>query len=212
MMPIALSDFVYGLVFGVLAHQARLSLPEVGLMSGLVVAGAAQLVALSLWVVPLPVLAIVLTTLVVNLRYIVMGAALVPWFARLSPLKSYGSVFFLSDESWALTVSDLKSGGRDGAFLLGGGLLLTVAWLSATIIGYLAGAVVGNPAQWGLDFAFVAVFVALLVGMWKGKSDVLPWTVAAAVAIAAAHWLPGKWYILLGALAGSLIGALRHAT
>jgi len=39
----------------------------------------------------------------------------------------------------------------------------------------------------------------------------LPWIVAAIVAAAAAHWLPGKWYILLGALAGSLIGVVRHA-
>jgi predicted branched-subunit amino acid permease len=70
---------------------------------------------------------------------------------------------------------------------------------------------VQNPAHWGLDFAFVAVFVALLAGMWKGKGDLLPWAAAAAVAVAAAHWLPGEWYIILGALAGSLTGALRHA-
>src|SRR6185437_3638438 len=49
-IPIAVSDCVYGLVFGVLAHQAGLSLLEAALMSGLVVAGSAQLVALGLWV------------------------------------------------------------------------------------------------------------------------------------------------------------------
>jgi 4-azaleucine resistance transporter AzlC len=181
------------------------------LMSGLVDAGSAQFVALGLWVVPLPILAIALTTLVVNLRHLVMGAALRPWFSRLSPFKMYSSAFFMSDESWALTIANLKSRGRDCAFLLGSGLLLALAWLSGTIIGHLAGAAVKNPAQWGLDFAFVAVFAALLVGMWKGKGDLLPWIVAAMVAVAAAHWLPGEWYILLGALAGSLTGALRYA-
>lgn len=210
-IPVAVSDCVYGMVFGVLAHQAGLSLLEAGLMSGLVVAGSAQFVALGLWMAPLPVLAIVLSAFLVNLRYLVMGAALRPWFSRLSTLKAYGSAFFMSDESWALAVNNFRSGGRDAAFLPGAGLLLTLAWLGGTIIGHLAGAVVQNPARWGFDFAFVAVFVALLAGMWKGKGDLLPWAAAAAVAVAAAHWLSGEWYIILGALAGSLTGALRHA-
>ncbi len=210
-LPVALSSVVDGLIFGVLAYQAGLSLLEAGLMSGLVVAGSAQLVALGLWVTPLPVLTIIITTFLVNMRYLVMGAALYPWFSRLSALKAYISMFFMSDENWALTIADLRAGGRDGAFLLGSGVLMTLVWLGGTIIGHLAGAVVQNPAQWGLDFAFVAVFVALLVGMWRGKGDLLPWAVAAVVAVAAARWLPGQWYIILGALAGSLIGAFRHA-
>jgi predicted branched-subunit amino acid permease len=75
----------------------------------------------------------------------------------------------------------------------------------------MAGSLAQNPARWGLDFAFTAVFLALLVGVWKGKSDLLPWGVAAIVAVAAAHWLPGKWYILLGGLVGSALGGLWHA-
>ena len=43
----------------------------------------------------------------------------------------------------------------------------------------------------------------------KGKSDP-PWTVAAAVAVAAHHWLPGQWYILLGGLAGSFAGVVAR--
>jgi 4-azaleucine resistance transporter AzlC len=195
----------------VLARQAGLSPLEATLMSGLVFAGAAQFVALGLWTVPLPVVAIVLTTLVVNLRHVLMGASLRPWFARLSARKAYGSVYFMVDESWALTMRELAAGGRDVAFLLGSGLLLFGAWLASTLAGQLLGAVVRDPARWGLDFAFTAAFVALLVSMWRGRSDLVPWLVAAAVAVAAAHWIPGKWYILLGGIAGSLAGAMRDA-
>ncbi len=210
-LPFLLSDLAYGLVFGVLARQAGLRLAEVMLMSGLVVSGSAQLVVLGLWVAPLPVLAIALTTLIVNARYLVMGAALHPWLSRLSALKMYGVIFFLSDENWALAMREVALGRLDGAFLLGSGLLLTMAWVSSTAVGYLIGGAVPNLTQWGLDFAFVAVFIALLAGMWKGKSDLLPWLAAAVVAVAASFWLPGKWYILLGGLTGSLVGALRHA-
>ena len=210
-IPVALGVFAYGLVFGVLARQAHLSSAEALLMSGLVFAGASQFIALGLWATPLPVGAIILTTLIVNLRHVLMGAALRPWFARLSPLATYGSAFFISDESWALTMGQFARGKRNGAFLLGSGVAIFVAWLSATLVGRTLGGIVSDPARWGLDFAFTAVFIALLVGLWKGKGDLLPWAVAAVVAAGAAHWLPGKWYILLGGIAGSLVGALRRA-
>ena len=209
-LPFVASDFAFGVVYGVLARQAGMSLAEVMLMSGLVISGSAQLIVLGLWVSPLPVLAITVTTLVVNLRYLVMGATLRPWFERLSRFKTYGMVYFLSDENWALTMREFAAERRDAAFMLGSGILLTLCWFSFSVLGYFIGGAVSNPAQWGLDFAFVAVFLALLAGMWKGKADLLPWGAAAVVAIAAAHWLPGEWYILLGGMVGSLVGALRH--
>jgi 4-azaleucine resistance transporter AzlC len=211
-ITLALSVFAVGVVFGVLARQTGLSVLDALLMSGLVYAGASQFVALSLWTaIPFPVTAIILTTFIVNMRHLLMGASLRPWFSKLSPWKIYTSVFFMVDESWALTMSDFAKGGRDAGFLLGSGFTLYLAWVSSAVIGRTAGAWIQNPAQWGLDFAFTAVFLALLVGMWKGKSNLLPWAVAAIVAVAAAHLLPGKWYILLGGIAGSVVGAITNA-
>jgi predicted branched-subunit amino acid permease len=59
-----------------------------------------------------------------------------------------------------------------------------------------------------LDFAFTAVFLALLVGMRRGKRDVMPWMVAAFVSILVSRLLPGKWYIFIGAICGSGIDAI----
>ena len=59
--------------------------------------------------------------------------------------------------------------------------------------------------------------IALLLGMWKGKADILPWLVAALAAIAASRLIPGNWYIIIGGLLGSFAGAVadsrgqRHA-
>jgi 4-azaleucine resistance transporter AzlC len=206
-LPIGLSVFSYGLVFGLLARQAGLdSLPAM-FMSSTVFAGAAQFVVLDMWRDPLPVGALVLTTLIVNLRHLLMGAALSPWFRLLRPLKAYGSVFLMADENWALTMEEFSKGRTNAAFLVGSGLLIWLAWVAATGIGAGLGGYIGDPARWGLDFAFTAAFLALLAGLWRGKGDLPPWLVAAAVAVAAQHWLPGKWYILAGGLAGSLAGA-----
>src|SRR5215470_11592224 len=82
---IAISVFTYGLVFGVLSQQVGLSFLESLLMSLLVFAGASQFAVMGLWVYPLPILNIVLTTLVINLRHLLMGASISPWFNRLKP-------------------------------------------------------------------------------------------------------------------------------
>lgn len=207
-LSVALSVFIYGLVLGVLAGQAGLSPLEVFLMSGLVFAGSSQFAVLGLWIAPLPILTIILTTLVVNLRHLLMGAALRPWMGELKGWQCYTSLFFLNDEGWALTMGQFARGKRNGAFLLGSGLALFVAWTSAGVVGRTLGAVVQDPAKWGLDFAFTAVFLFLLTGLWKGVRTILPWVVAAAVAVAAAYALSGtKWYIIVGALAGSVVGA-----
>jgi 4-azaleucine resistance transporter AzlC len=210
MLPVAVSIFLYGLTFGVLAGQAGLSLLESLLMSMLVFAGSAQFAALGLWAAPLPTAAIIGTTLVVNLRHLLMGAALKPHFQDLKGWQKYLSLFFLSDESWALTMGHYSRGGHNGAFLLGAGLASIPAWPGSTLVGHLLGSVLADPADWGLDFAFTAVFLGLLVGFWQGKRDLAPWAVSAAVAVLAALYLPGKWYILLGGLAGSLVGGLRN--
>ena len=210
-IPVAISVFAYGLVFGVLARQAGLSPLEALLMSVLVFAGSAQFVAMGLWTMPLPVAAIVLTTLVVNLRHLLLGAALRPLFGAAPARRVYPTLFLMADEDWALTLKYFADGGGDAGFLLGSGLELYAAWLGATAVGFLLSSAIPDPAQLGLDFAITAVFLALLVGMWRGKTSLLPWTAAAISALVAAHWLPGKWYILLGALVGTAVAVVRHA-
>jgi 4-azaleucine resistance transporter AzlC len=210
-VPVALSVFAYGLVFGVLARQAGLSPLEAILMSALVFAGSSQFVALGLWAMPLPVGALILTTLVVNLRHILLGAALRRKFRGVSARKAYPTLFLMADEDWALTLKYFTEGGDDSAFLLGSGIELYFAWLAATFSGYFASAAIPDPKSIGLDFAFTAVFLALLVGLWRGRESLLPWLGAAVVAVAAAHWLPSTWYILLGGLTGAAIAMVHHA-
>jgi branched chain amino acid efflux pump len=208
---VGLSSIAFGLLFGFLSRQAGLSLAEACLMSALVFAGSSQLVAVSMWATPLPVLAIVGTTLLINLRHILMGLTLRRWFARLPPPTAYALFFFITDETWALTTFEFEKGGRDAAFLPGLGILLFICWVGATALGTLTGAAIRDPAAWGLDFAFVAVFIALLTSLARGKriASLAPWALAAAVAIASERLLPGNWYVLLGALVGSVPALLK---
>lgn len=208
--PLALGVFFYGVLFGVLAGQAGLSLAQASGMSVLVFAGAAQLISLDLWIEPLPVAALVATVLAVNLRHVLMSASLHPWLSRISPLKAYGSLFFMVDESWALSLAEMQRGERSASFLIGAGLGVFITWNAGTVLGFTAGELLPPPESIGLDFAFTAMFIGLMALFWKGVSDLPPWLVAAAAALLSEALLPGKWYIVIGGLAGSLAGAMRY--
>jgi len=219
-LPVALGVAVYGILFGLLARQKGLTLVETQSMSLFVFAGASQLIALDLWSTNLssglPVLSLILTTLIVNLRHVLMGAALSPWLTRLTSGQAFGSLFFMTDESWALTLGRMIEDKRlarepDGAFLLGSGLCVYAFWNLSTALGHTLVRGLDDPAKYGLDFAFTAVFTALLVGLKPRRQDILPLIVATATALACARLLPGKWYILAGAVAGGLAAALGPA-
>lgn len=209
-LPIALSVGGYGLAFGLLANQAGFSIAEAALMSATVFAGASQIVAAQLWADPIPVLTVVAAVTMVNLRFSLMGAALQPWFKHLPWPQAYGSLLVMGDENWALTMGELKSESGRGAFLLGSGLAMWIAWVAATVLGALAGNIIQQPSAFGIDFVFVAVFVALAVSLWEGKQSLVPWVVALAVALPTAQLLSGKWYILAGGLAAAVVEVIRY--
>ncbi len=207
--PMAVSVAVYGIVFGVLARQVGMSLLETLLMNVIVFAGAAQLAALDSWVYPLPIVTLVITVLLVNMRLIMLGAALRPWMRTLPARIVYPTLFMLNDEAWAVVMTRYRLGERDAGIVLGGNLAIFLAWNTSVVTGHLLGSGVGDPAALGLDFAFTAVFAAMLFGGYRSRYDLVPWATSGLVAWLVWWLVPGTWYVIAGGLAGFAIAFLR---
>lgn len=207
--PMAVSVAVYGVVFGVLARQVGMTMLETVLMNVIVFAGAAQLAALDAWAYPLPIVTLVITVVLVNMRLVMLGAALRPWLQTLPKRAVYPTLYVLSDEAWAVAMTRYRQGERDAGVLLGANLGVFAAWNSAVVVGYLLGRQVGDPAALGLDFAFTAVFAAMLFGGYKSRYDLAPWAASGLVAWLVSWLLPGTWYVIAGGLAGFAVAYLR---
>lgn len=209
-LPVLPSFAPFGLVVGVLSAGEGLSLLEAGLMSAMVFAGTSQLVALGAWGNPVPVLAVALAVFIINIRMAPMSAALAPWFHGLHGWRLWASLFTVTDHSFALSVAEMRKGRRDAALLLGLGVPTWLCWIAMVCLGHaLAGVVTLRPGH-PLLFAGLATMCALLVTLWRGRADMLPWGVAGAVGLAVqAVGLGAPWPVLAGALAGSAAGAAR---
>ena len=208
-LPVQVAVVPFGLVCGIVAQGQGLSLAETTLMSATCYAGSAQLLALSHWSTPAPVLAATFAAFVVNLRLALMGPVLGPWLDRVRGWRLWASLFVMADQNWALSLQEQRAGRWDAGYLVGSGAVMWVVWVASTVAGDLLGSAMrpspGNP----LFFAALGVFVAMAAVMWRGRTDLVPWVVAAAVSVLVSKVSSGTWYIVAGALAGAAAGVAR---
>ncbi|MEM8852416.1 MAG: AzlC family ABC transporter permease [Pseudomonadota bacterium] len=211
--PLSLFVLPFGVAYGVAAVEAGLTPLQAVAMSALAFSGAAQFGVLDFWPGPIAFGSLIFVALAVSARLVVMGAALSPWVNRLSPPRRLAALFLLSDANFADTEPALRSGERDVGILLGGGLIFWVTWVMGTAVGAAGGAIIGDPAMFGIDVVMVCFFGAVVVGMVAGepnwRATIPPVLAAIVVSVALVSVLPLGWNVIAGALVGGVVGAFR---
>ncbi len=201
---------VFAAAYGTLAAQKGLAFSETVLMSALVFGGAAQLVALEVWANPLTlwtVVSLAVVTGIVNARFILMGATLRPWFGALPQWQAYAALNATVDATWLIAVRYRAEGGSDASVFVGAGIALWVVWVASAIPGYLLGAFIADPKRFGFDLMLPIFFAAMFIPLWRGVRRAIGWAIAGLVALAVSYLVPGWWFIVIGALTGSIVGA-----
>ena len=209
-LPLAMGIFSYGLVYGVLATQAGLTLVETLAMSLFVFAEAAQFMAVGMIAAGSPPGPIILAALLINLRHLLMGAALAPYLQRVRTWLLALSAHGMNDEAFALTINRFHKTGGSISYFLGAGAVTGVAWMLASGVGGGAGNFLGKPEALGLDFAFTGAFIGLLLPQIKGRLNWSVAGVAAVLAVAASLAIPGKWYIIIAAFGAAVFGMVME--
>jgi 4-azaleucine resistance transporter AzlC len=207
-MPLWLGAAPFGAIYAVSALAAGLSWAQTLAMSLTVFAGASQFTAVGLFAAATPPLTIVLTTLVVNARHALLAASVAPFVRQQRPATKALLAFQLTDESYAIGMRRWLAGNGSVAFQFGSNLSLYVVWQTSTLAGLALGALLPDPAAYGLDLIFPLTFIGLLVPLLRERVSMGVAALAAVLAIAGAMLLPGSWYILLAGIVASGVGAV----
>ena len=168
-LPIILGYVPVGFAYGVLAQKSGLSGINTILMSLLVFAGSAQLIAAGLFAAGAAPLAIVATTFVVNLRHLLMSAALAPFLRPWSKTRLALFSYQMTDETFALHASRFAKGETAPCETFGINVIAQSAWVGGTALGLAASTLITDIRPIGLDYALPAMFIALLLGQLKSR-------------------------------------------
>lgn len=200
---VCLAAAIVGVSFGALTVGAGLPLWLPMLLSVVVFAGAAQFMFVGIIAAGGNPIAALIAGLLVNTRHIPFGFAIGEvidgsWARRL--LGSH----LMVDETVAFALAQREPRRRRAAYW-GCGIGLFASWNLGTLLGALGGRLMSDTGVLGLDAAFPAVLLALVLPSLRDAATRRAALVGAAIALASAPFLPAGLPVLL-ALAGVLAG------
>lgn len=209
-LPIFLGYAPIGAAFGIVARGLGFTPLQAAVCSGTALAGAGQLIALQLLGAGAGVAAVVFTTAIVNLRYILFGAALSQHVTGMPLLRQAFLAYTLTDETFAVNIDDSRRETASFASMAGVGVIAWAGWVLGTTVGALAAGAIGDPTRFGVQFAMPAMFTALLVAQAEDRTHVLTAVVAAIFAIGLMLILPDPWYLIVAPILAATVATVVH--
>lgn len=214
-IPTLLGYIGIGIAAGVVGKASNLSVLEVTLMAIIIYAGASQFIITGLMMVATPITAIIFTVFLVNSRHFLMSMATAPAFRRFSLLNNIGIGSLLTDESFAVAMNAIANKQPvNPAWMHGLNITAYAAWILSCLVGALIGEWLPNPAQFGLDYALVAMFIGLLYLQLTGDKSktvlnrVIVMLTVSVILIFLLRFISSEMAILFSTFAGCFMGII----
>lgn len=202
-LPLIVAAIPFAIIFGALAVSYGFSYLATLGMSIFVFAGSSQFIAMTLIAASTPILVIVVTVFVVNIRHMLYSISLIPNIKNLGKWQRVPFAFWMTDESFAALSRFKLTEPTDAQlqqYYWGSAIAMYVNWVLCTWLGILLGQQMPNMMEWGLDIAMVLAFIAIVIPSIKHKAH----CVCALVALLSAA-LTYSWPYNTGLLFSSLL-------
>jgi 4-azaleucine resistance transporter AzlC len=209
--PMTLAYAPIAALWGTVAASKGLSPLEAVLMSAGVYSGAGQFVAMDLWQKSMPLALFIFAITTVALRHVLMSASMSRHIAHFPRGIASLLLFWLTDEAWAMVERRALTHPITKSYYVGVALPLWPTWFVFTAVGAVLGSALGDTSRIGLDFAFAAMFIAVLAGFWKGPKTAAVLIASSIFAVLGKTYLPGAWYILAGGVAGIIVAVITYS-
>ena len=206
--------FIWGFVTGIAMAKSSLTLHQALAMSLLVYAGSSQLAALPLIAVGLPTWMILITSFMVNLRFVIFSLGLQAHFAYLPAWRRILLGYFTADFSYLFYIRRYPKAEFDVGqpsekvrlrlyWLMGMQFSNWALWQIGSIAGiFLASQI---PNSWGLEFAGAIALLVIIVPMLDRATA--RWAaITAAVVAVACYGIPFRLNIVIAIVAALVVG------
>jgi 4-azaleucine resistance transporter AzlC len=204
-LPVALGYLGIGLAAGVVERAAGLSYAEILLLSTVLYAGSAQFVVTSMLTLASPAPAIVATVFFLNLRHLLLSAALAPALRAVPAWKNALLGLQLTDETFVVASARQHI---SPAWMAGLNLAAWSTWAAANFAGAALAGFAANTRA--LVFALPCMFAGLLVLQLKAGPSMRAGLAVAAVSaitgLAVQSLYPGPWAIVSATVVGATLG------
>jgi 4-azaleucine resistance transporter AzlC len=197
-LALAVAVAVVGVSFGALAAAAGVPMPITIAMSLLVFAGGAQFLAVAVVAAGGSPVAAVAAGLLLNTRHLPFGLAIANVVGDRWPARVLGA-HILIDESVAFSRAR-GSGPRARRAYWTSGILLFTFWNTGALLGVVAGSTIPDPGVFGVDAAFPAALLALLLPALRRPDARRVGLAAAVIAVATTPFLAPGLPVLTGLL------------
>lgn len=206
---VVVSAAPFGVLFGALAVDNGMSVGEAVAMSGLLFAGASQMVGIELFGHKTAPWLIVLSIFAVNFRHVLYSASVGRRLGRFTIPQKALAFFLLTDPQFAETEKRYEERKPvTVAWYLGFAFLIYVLWVIEAWLGAEFGKLITNPRAFGLDFLLPIYFLGLVMGFRRRPMWLPVVLFAAAGSMIAYHLVGSPWHVSLGALAGIAYAAV----
>ncbi|GED30591.1 AzlC family ABC transporter permease [Brevibacillus centrosporus] len=210
-IPTLLGYLSIGFAAGVVEKTAGLSITEIALLSICLYAGSAQFIAAGMMAANGSASAIIITIFFVNLRHILLSAALSPYFRHLTPVRNMLIGSLLTDETFGVAINEAAKRKRiSEKWMHGLNITAYANWIIANIAGAYLGQWIADPEKFGLDFALPAMFIGLLVlsmvSRKQWRLDIVVGISAVVLAVGVSLVLGGNIGVIAATLIASTIG------
>lgn len=206
-MPVVLGYLPIGFAYGVLAINAGLSIFQTVIMSIIVYAGSAQLIAVSLFAQAIHPLSIIATTFIVNLRHLLMSAALAPYMRHWKSYQVGLFSFELTDESFGVHSLRFDHGENQPKSSILINLICQTAWVLGSLLGAVTGNLIQDVRPFALDYALPAMFIALLILQIKNRKYLIIASIGAGLSLILWQLGATQWHVIIATIIAATFGA-----
>jgi predicted branched-subunit amino acid permease len=188
-MPVCIGYFSVSFGFGTLAVSQGLKIWQAILISASNLTSAGQFAGLTVIAAGASIIEMILTQLVINSRYALMGLAL---GQRLGPQAGVGqrmlASFFNTDEIFALGMSRYPK--VTIPYFIGAGTVAAIGWTGGTALGAMAGSVLPLSIRTALGVMLYGMFIAIVVPQTRQEKPMLICMGLALVLSCLFTWVP----------------------